>query len=192
MSKRKAPKISRNQIIFRAMLGLVAASMVFSLIIVALPEPKPPITPTPLPTWGFEPTATAAPLPSKTPLDLAPPPPTSTAAEPAMGPLPPTATATVTPTVTPASAGWEFAVARDSRHNPVIYRRLLDAIVQSGNALPVHSGELVKRDMAARRPAFEELTGASLCPTGRPPAFYHHQRVTIQDEVTTQACPIDA
>ncbi len=143
MSKRKSQKISRNQMLFRVMLGLVAASMVFSLIIVALPEARPKATPTPLPTWEFAPTATA----------VAPP----TATEPAMGPLPLTATATVTPTVTPAGALLPFAVAGDSRDNPAIYRRLLAAVAADEVAFLVHTGDLVGRGTADQWAAFEPL-----------------------------------
>ena len=184
MSKRKSQKISRNQMLFRVMLGLVAASMVFSLIIVALPEPKPPVTPTPLPTWGFEPTATAVAPPTDTPSPAptatgpAPSPtPTSepTATEPLMGPEPPTATTmatpttaitptatetmtpTLTPTVTPAGAALMFAVAGDSRDNPTVYRQLLAAVAESGSAFLVHTGDLVSRGTAEQWAAFEQI-----------------------------------
>ncbi len=164
MSKRKSQKISRNQILFRVMLGLVALSMVFSLIVVALPEPKPPVTPTPLPTWAFEPTTPPEPLPTATaPAQTPSPTPTVTTTEPVMGPELPTATATLTPTLTPsptetpAGAALEFAVAGDSRGNPSVYRALLAAVMESGSEFLVHTGDLVNQGTAEQWAAFEQI-----------------------------------
>jgi len=112
VSKRKGKKkMSRGETFFRIMLGLVALSMIFSLIVVALPEPTPKVTPTPFPTFDFEQVPSATP----TTLQVEPPPtmtPTIEPTEPAMGPVLPTDTPTITPTLTatPASVSLDFGV----------------------------------------------------------------------------------
>lgn len=158
MSKRKSRKKSRSETIFQVMLGLVAASMVVSLILVALPV-RPAPTPTPLPTWTPRPIPSIPPTPSPEPSPS--PLPTLEPTEPAMGPVLPTETPTVTPTLTttPASAGREFrfAVAGDSRDNPQVYRRLLEAVMADGNEFLIHTGDLVNKGTDQQWQAFEKV-----------------------------------
>ena len=179
MSKRGRKKRSTSQTLFWIMSGLLAASMIISLIVVALPQSPSP-TPTALPTWTPSPlpTATPSPTPSSSPpalptLAL----PTVQATEPVVGPVLPTATAVtvsptpaytatptptlaITPTYTPTPSGagleWIFAVCGDSRDGPAIYRRVLEAVATDGSRFLVHTGDLVNRGTEAQWQAFQE------------------------------------
>jgi predicted phosphodiesterase len=194
VSKRKGKRQKRSlsQTIFYVISAILVASMVFSVVLIALPSPTPP-TPTPPPTWTPFPEPTATPLPpepSPTPSPL----PTESPTEPPIGPMPPTETAAVptvaitatetaiaptatltptltltpTPSATPASAGerFLFAVAGDSRDNPKVYRRVLDAIEADGVEFLIHTGDLVNTGTEAQWQAFEEIMA------GFAPAFY--------------------
>lgn len=194
MSKRTRKRQTRNisQTIFWIMSGLLAVSMVISLIIVALPGP-PAATPTPLPTW------TPAPPPTITPSSLPPEPsptspllpsPTAEPTEPAIGPLPatdtpaatptptftsppaftvtPTPTLTVTPTLTatPSSAGlaFAFAAAGDSRSGPAIYGRVLESVMADGSRFLVHTGDLVNKGTEDQWQAFQQTMAGFALP----------------------------
>jgi 3',5'-cyclic AMP phosphodiesterase CpdA len=143
--------------------------MVISLIIVALPGPRP-AEPTPVPTWTPLPTATVAPpTPTSEPSPTAdtPPSPTLELTEPPIGPEPATATPTVTPTVTttPSSASLPltFAVAGDSRDNPNVYRRVLEAVMDSGAEFLLHTGDLVNKGTEAKWQDFaQSMAGFAL------------------------------
>ncbi len=177
MSKRSRQKRSKSQTLFWLMSLLLVASMVLSLIIVALPGPPEP-TPTPWPTWTPppQPTATPSPLPPE-PSPTSPPTPTPTspslplpsltATEPVIGPVLPTETPTITPTLTatPAGAGLDldFAVCGDSRGNPGIYRQVLAAVMADGSEFLVHTGDLVNEGTEAQWQVFREaMTGFAL------------------------------
>ena len=170
---RKRQKRSLNQIVLYVLSALLAASMIISLIIVALPGP-PAAAPTPLPTW------TPLPPPTATPTPLPPEPsPSITATEPVIGPAPatatpvltpaltltptPTLTSTVTPTptltATPAAASppFTFAVCGDSRNGPKVYRRVLDSVMADGSEFLVHTGDLVSSGTEAQWQEFREI-----------------------------------
>jgi predicted phosphodiesterase len=175
---RSRRKRSASQTLFWIMSAVLAASMVISLIIVALPGPAT-ATPTPLPTWTWAPisTATSSPEPS-TPTPSPEPPtpsptslgltlPTVEATEPVVGPAPAsptpevTSTRTVTPTATPTpvSAGPAliFAVAGDSRDDPEMYERVLASVMADGSQFLVHTGDLVNKGTEAQWQAFQEI-----------------------------------
>lgn len=174
MSKRsrKSQKRSLSQTIILILSGLIAVSMVLSLIIVALqppvatPAPYPTWTPLPSPTAGpsptaeVSPTAEASPTAQASPTSPALPLPTLEPTEPVAGPEPATATPTITPTatITPSGAipALIFAVAGDSRDDPDVYRRVLDAIANDGSEFLLHSGDLVNEGNEAQWLAFEE------------------------------------
>jgi predicted phosphodiesterase len=177
--RRRSQKRSFSQTVILILSGLIAFSMVISLIIVALPGPQV-ATPTSLPTWTPLPTWTALPSPtvqpSPTPETL--PLPTQEPTEPAIGPEPatatptttPTATATPSPTITPTttntpsptitptatnapssdSSTLTFAVAGDSRDGPEIYRRVLAAVMGDGSEFLLHTGDLVNKGTEAQ------------------------------------------
>jgi 3',5'-cyclic AMP phosphodiesterase CpdA len=170
---RRRRKQSASQTLFWIMSAVLAASMVISLIVVALPGP-PTSTPTPLPAWTWAPTSTVTPSPEPpTPSPTSPSPslPTIEATDPVIGPAPAsptpvvTSTLTVTPTVTstvtptPASAGPEliFAVAGDSRDNPETYGRVLASVMADGSQFLVHTGDLVNSGTEAQWQAFQEI-----------------------------------
>jgi predicted phosphodiesterase len=171
VSRRTRQKRSGSERILWILSLFLVGSMVISLVIVALPSAPAP-TPTPYPTFTPipHPTATASPAPTKTapaatatqpsvgpvlPADTPTftptltllPSPTIEATEPPVGPVLPADTPMATPTntVTPASAapGLIFAVCGDSRGNPGIYRRVLDAVSTDGSQFLVHTGDLV-------------------------------------------------
>ena len=162
MSKRRPRRQKRSfsQTMILILSGLIAFSMMISLIIVALPGPRP-ADPTPVPTWTPLPTATVAP-PSPTieasPTTDALPLPTLEPTEPPVGPEPATATPTITPTVTstPSAANpvLTFAVAGDSRDNPNVYRRVLEAVMDSGSEFLLHTGDMVN---TGTEPAWQEF-----------------------------------
>jgi predicted phosphodiesterase len=166
-----------SEIIFQIMGIVLVGSMVVSLVIVALPGPRQP-TPTPFPTWTpiLRPTATpsATPLPTPTfaPTEavLSPQPPTETPlptptppvgltptleiSQPVVGPELPTAT----PEPTPAGADLDFtfAICGDSRDNPAVYRRVLEAVAADGSEFLIHTGDLVNRGTEAQWLDFRE------------------------------------
>ena len=171
MSKRrpKRQKRSFSQTMILILSGLIAFSMMISLIIVALPGPRP-ADPTPVPTWTPLPTATVAP-PSPTieasPTTDALPLPTLEPTEPPVGPEPATATPTITPTVTStpsaANPALTFAVAGDSRDNPNVYRRVLEAVMDSGSEFLLHTGDMVNKGTEPAWQEFEQsMVGFSL------------------------------
>lgn len=183
MSKRKSQQRSSSQVIFWLMSVVLVGSMVISLIIVALPGPPEP-TPAPLPTWTPFPSRT--PTPSPTAIPLVTDPPQATATEPAVGPELPAGTPVVTPTLTltpsatvdatvvpigpvqvtdtpaptdtPAAAalGFTFAVCGDSRGNPAVYRKVLDAVASDGSQFLIHTGDLVNEGTEAQWQVFRE------------------------------------
>jgi predicted phosphodiesterase len=169
VSKRKRQKRSLSQTLFWLMSLVIVASMVISLIVVALPGPPAP-TPTPWPTWTPlpRPTATAtrtstpSPTPSPTP-SLVPP-----TTEPIIGPLLPTDTPTPTPTLTmtPAAAVPDitFAVCGDSRSNPDIYRQVLAAVVADGCEFLIHTGDLVDEGTESQWQGFQEVMAGFTLP----------------------------
>ena len=140
--RRKRQKRSFSQTVVLIMSGMIALSMVISLIIVALPGPRV-AAPTLVPTWTPLPSPTVAPSPTiePSPTSVTLPLPTLEPTEPAIGPEPATATPTITPTVTtaPSSASptLTFAVAGDSRDNPNVYRRVLAAVMDERQRVPV-------------------------------------------------------
>jgi predicted phosphodiesterase len=183
---RKRQKRSFNQIVLYILSAFLAASMIVSLIIVALPGPPAP-TPTSLPTW------TALPPPTATPTPLPPEPsPTVEATEPVLGPAPATGTPvltptltitpapTLTPTVTPtptltatptltitpstASPALTFAVCGDSRNGPQVYRRVLDSVMADGSEFLVHTGDLVNSSTEAQWQEFQETMAGFTLP----------------------------
>jgi predicted phosphodiesterase len=117
------------------------------------PTPVPTFTPIPHPTATPLPTveATQAPVgpvsPTDTPTLTVMPSPTAEATEAPIGPVLPTITLTLTPTLTTtptsASTGFSFAVCGDSRGQPEIYRRVLDAVAADGSEFLIHTGDLV-------------------------------------------------
>ncbi len=144
---------------------LLVGSMVISLVIVALEPPTP--TPTPWPTITLPPRPTSTPVPPATDVPTAEPtgePPeattTSEPTEPVLGPVLPTASPTVSPTltITPAGAGvdFSFAVCGDSRDNPGIYQRVLDAVQADGSEFLVNTGDLVNNGTNSQWEAFRE------------------------------------
>jgi len=158
---RRRQKRSFSQTVVLAMSGMIALSMVISLIIVALPGPQV-AAPTLVPTWTPLPPPTVAPSPtiepSPTPDTL--PLPTLDPTEPAIGPEPATATPTITPTVTatPSSASptLTLAIAGDSYGNPNVYRRVLAVVMESGSEFLLHTGDLVKAGTEAKWQEFEQ------------------------------------
>jgi 3',5'-cyclic AMP phosphodiesterase CpdA len=74
--------------------------------------------------------------------------------------VPPTNTPTITPTVTttPTSASltFTFAVCGDSRDNPNVYRRVLEAISADGSEFLVHTGDLVSKGTEEQWQAFQK------------------------------------
>ena len=176
-SSRRRQKRSTSQTIFIALSALLAISMVISLVIVALPGPPAP-TPTPLPSRTPIPTRTPLPPPTATaPPELSPtspprPSPTVEPTEAPIGPALPTDTpeiapsVTTTPTISPtpaseapagASPAFTFAVAGDSRGNPRVYRRVLEAVAADGSDFLVHTGDLVNSGTETQWEAFEEV-----------------------------------
>jgi 3',5'-cyclic AMP phosphodiesterase CpdA len=174
---RRRRKRSASQTLFWIMSAVLAASMVISLIVVALPGP-PTSTPTPLPAWTWAPTSTATPSPEPSTATSSPEPPTPTptspvltlptveATDPAIGPAPAsptpvvTSTLTVTPTVTPTPASAEpgliFAIAGDSRNDPETYGQVLASIMADGSQFLIHTGDLVNRGTEAQWQAWPE------------------------------------
>jgi predicted phosphodiesterase len=173
------------------MSAVLAASMVISLIVVAIPGPATP-QPTPLPTWTLAPfsTSTPSPAPTETPAPAAsatPPAPEVSPTEDAIGPelptatddaigpelptatqeitatLTPTPTVTVTPTTSSAAPALIFAVAGDSRDGPDVYRRVLASVQVDGSQFLVHTGDLVNQGTEAQWQGFQEtMTGFAL------------------------------
>lgn len=177
MSKRRRQSTSEK--IFWIMSLVIALSMVISLIIVALPEPPMP-TPTPWPrlTLTPEPAATSTlPLPRPSPSQevTRPPIPSSTsfptpsgtpspelqATELPVGPVLPTATIEATPTLpfTPVQSSlvFGFAVCGDSRGNPSVYRRLLEAVTADGSEFLIHLGDLVNLGTEQQWQEFQKI-----------------------------------
>ncbi len=171
MSRRKSRKIrqTRSQRILWFLSLVLVGSMVLSLFIFALPTgpaTAPEISPSA--TETEQPSRTATPGSEVTPDSTAPTltpvvSPTSLGTEPVMGPVLPTempalsptvtatptvaVTPTVTPTVTPSPTavdlGLSFAVCGDSRGNPTVYSRVLQAVATDGSEFLVHLGDLV-------------------------------------------------
>ena len=171
MSKRRPRRQKRSfsQTMILILSGLIAFSMMISLIIVALPGPRP-ADPIPVPTWTPLPTATVAP-PSPTieasPTTDALPLPTLAPTDLPVGPEPATATPTITPTVTTtpsaANPALTFAVAGDSRDNPNVYRRVLEAVMDGGSEFLLHTGDMVNKGTEPAWQEFEQsMVGFSL------------------------------
>jgi predicted phosphodiesterase len=168
----------------------LVGSMVISLVIVALPSPPAP-TPTAFPTFTPipHPTATPSPVPSEAPptveatqLPAGPLLPTDTptltptltvmpsSTEPPVGPVLPTTTPTTSASITPtpasaasASPALAFAVCGDSRGNPQVYARVLDAVMADGSQFLVHTGDLVDEGGESYWPEFQQvMAGFSL------------------------------
>jgi predicted phosphodiesterase len=170
--KPKRKKRSLNQTILLILSTVLAASMVVSLFIVAMPGPAQPTvtpwptyTPWPTPTLVPESTPNPSPTPEATELPAGPVLPTdtppATATEPPAGPALPTETATVTPTVTatPSSAALEFtfSVCGDSRDGPSIYRKVLESVMAGPSEFLIHTGDLVNSGTEAQWQAFERV-----------------------------------
>jgi len=163
--------------------GSMVVSMVIVVLQPATPAPTPfptftPLPPsvTPLPTFAPFSTATLDPLPTQSP--------TAEETEPAIGPVPATATPTSAPTLSPtavsspeptlgvtptatatppytstpssADARFTFAVAGDSRGNPNIFDRVLEAVIDDGSEFLIHTGDLVDKGTARRWRLFQE------------------------------------
>jgi predicted phosphodiesterase len=159
LSKKKRRKQSKSQVILSILSLVLVGSMVISFVIVALQPPT--VTPTPWPTITQPPRPTSSPAPPATDA------PTEEATEPVVGPVLPTASPTVSPTltITPAGAGidFTFAVCGDSRDNPDIYQRVLDAVQTDGSEFLVHTGDLVNRGTASQWEGFrEQMAGFAL------------------------------
>ena len=158
---RRRQKRSFSQTVVLIMSGMIALSMVISLIIVALPGPQV-AEPTLVPTWTPLPSPTIAPSPTieASPTSATLPLPTLEPTEPAIGPEPATATPTITPTATtaPSSASptLTFAVAGDNRDGPNTYRRVLAAVMDDGSEFLLHTGDLVSVGIEAQWQAFEQ------------------------------------
>ncbi len=165
---RRRPKRSLSQTIILILSGLIAVSMVLSLIIVAL-QPAPSVaTPTLWPTWTPYPTSTPSPSVEASPSgEVSPtlPSPTLGPTQPAAGPEPATATPAVTPTITPTTTitplsaipSLNFAVAGDSRDGPDVYRRVLAAVTDDGSEFLVHVGDLVNEGTEAQWQEFAQI-----------------------------------
>jgi hypothetical protein len=132
------------------------------------PEPSPTLEATEPPIGPVLPTGTSA----ATPTLVITPSPALQATEPLIGPVLPTSTPTLTPTitptltVTPANAGLEFhfAVCGDSRDNPTVYRRLLDAVVADGSEFLINVGDLVNIGTTSQWKAFQETMAGFTLP----------------------------
>jgi Icc protein len=194
VSKRtqKRRKLSTSQTIFWIMSGLLAASMVISLIIVALPGSLSP-TPTPLPTW------TSAPLPTATPTPVPPEPsptsppspsPTVKATAPVIGPLPATATPTLSPSFTPTptptftmtptptltatpaftqtpssgSPAFTFAACGDSQGGGDVYHKVLASVMADGSEFLINAGDLVNESTTEQWQAFQQTMAGFTLP----------------------------
>jgi predicted phosphodiesterase len=177
VSKPKLKRRSWSQIIFWLMSMLLVGSMVISLIVVALPGPPEP-APTPFPTWTPFPSRTPTSSPTAAPLATETLEPAAT--EPVVGPELPTDTPvatftlTLTPSVTPgatqapigpapvtdtpeptdtpsaAALEFTFSVCGDSRNDPAMYRRVLDAVTADGSEFLIHTGDLVNKGTEAQ------------------------------------------
>ena len=160
MTKRKRQKRTKSQVVLSILSLLLVGSMVISFVIVALQPPTP--TPTPWPTTTLPPPPTATPLPPATD------PPVAEPTEPVVGPVLPSATPAVSPTltITPAGAGidFSFAVAGDSRDNPSVYQRVLDAVEADGSEFLVHTGDLVNRGTESQWREFSDQMGGFALP----------------------------
>lgn len=189
MSRRKRSKRrqSRSQQILWALSLVLVASMMLSLIIVALPSGPAPAPP---PETGESPTAIQETLSSPTPSEeLTPIEPlatrTPTATGPAMGPVLPTQAPTVAPTVavtptrtvtptvavpptatgmptaavspTSASQGRCFSVCGDSRDNPSVFSQILQAVAYDGCEFLVHVGDLVNEGTSEQWEEFRQI-----------------------------------
>jgi predicted phosphodiesterase len=172
LSKKKRRKQSKSQVVLSILSLVLVGSMVISFVIVALQPPT--VTPTPWPTITQPPRPTSTPLPPATDLPTAEPTvaapeasATSEPTEPVVGPELPTASPTVSPTltITPAGAGidFSFAVCGDSRDNPDIYQRVLDAVPEDGSEFLLHTGDLVNRGTNSQWEGFwEQMAGFAL------------------------------
>jgi predicted phosphodiesterase len=148
---------------------VIVASMVISLIVVALPG-RPTPTPTPWPTRTPIPrptkTATVAPTTSSTPSPT--PSLVSPTTEPVMGPVLPSDTPAVepTPSPTPAAAVPDiiFAVCGDSRSGPSTYQRVLEAVMADGSEFLIHTGDLVNVGLESQWQDFQEVMAGFALP----------------------------
>lgn len=178
MSKRsrKGKKRSTSQVMFLIMSGVIAASMVLSIVVAFLPQPAPP-TPTPWPTW----TPSPIPSPTATPTPSAEPSPTLEPTAPVIGPELPTATPTLTPTATltptlsptPASAvpatdtpapALAFAVCGDSRNDPGTYRQVLEGVMAGDSEFLINTGDLVNEGTETRWKEFRDTMAGFTLP----------------------------
>jgi 3',5'-cyclic AMP phosphodiesterase CpdA len=124
---------------------------------------EPPVGPE-LPTAGPTEPPTGPELPTETPEPTVEPT-TEPTIEPTAPPtLPPTVTVTPTLTVTPSSSSLEFAVCGDSRDNPSVYRRVLDAVTADGSQFLVHTGDLVNEGTEALWQEFEQTMAGFALP----------------------------
>ena len=185
MSK-KSRKRSTSETVMIIMSAFLVGTMVLSGILVALPGPAAP-TATPWPTWTPLPPPSATPLPTEPPTTEPPRPtptgeateppvgpelptdtPTLEATEPPIGPELPTDTPTVTPTLTVTPTGalpqLIFAVCGDSRDNPRVYRRVLEAITFGGCEFLIHTGDLVNQGTEAQWQEFKETMAGFALP----------------------------
>jgi predicted phosphodiesterase len=155
MARRRGKR--NAQIALYVFSGIVALSMVLGLLGPILSQPsrrRPTLVPTWTPWPTFTPTLTVViegpPSPTVAPTATA----TSTPPIAVGPPPPPTATPTAepeaaTPTVeadVPVAGPAKplvFAVAGDNRANDDVYRRVLDKVVEDGNAFLIHTGDLV-------------------------------------------------
>jgi Icc protein len=187
---KKSRKRSTSETIMIIMSAFLVGTMILSGILVALPGPPAP-TATPWPTWTPLPPPTVTPLPPE-PSPTEPPrlTPTGEATQPPVGPelptdtpavtpiltITPTDTPTVTPTLTitptdtptvpPTGAlpQLTFAVCGDSRDNPRVYRRVLEAITAGGCEFLIHTGDLVNQGTEAQWQEFTETMAGFTLP----------------------------
>ena len=147
MARRRANQFTKTAgIVFS---GLVALSMILSLLGPLLFRAPQPATPTPVPTWTPWPTYTPTPEPEAT--EMLPPP---TAAPPP--PATPTPDAEDAPIAGPGGS-FRFAVIGDTRKNDEVHRKLLSMIVEDGNEFLINTGDLVEYGSKKNFEAFREL-----------------------------------
>lgn len=143
--------------------AIVALSMIISLVGPVLIHEPGQATPTLPPTWTPFPRSTATPTsqsaatPTSQPTATLIPSPTLTP-QPTATPTP-SPTPTIQPTQTPTVqvSRLVFAVCGDSQGNPQLYGRLLDRVVQDGDAFLIDTGDMVSVSTQKNWSAFQQL-----------------------------------
>ena len=147
MSRKRGKR--STQIIAYTFSAIVALSMILSLVGPIVFSTRTPPTPTWPPTWTPWPTLTPTPAPTGTAEPL------PTVAGP---PLPPAPSPTVeAETVVGPTSPLVFAVAGDNGDNLEVYGRLLDTVVDDGNAFLINTGDLVDYGSRKNFEAFQAL-----------------------------------